>query len=179
MNSTRLLGICAGVIVGIAIVALVATLIKKVGNTNESFKAEYDERQNAARGKAFGYAFYAMLIAVGIELVYHVAFPTGFLTLNPMYFDIGALFFGLLVYASVSIWKNAYIGINQTFKRSTILLLLIAAFNIAIGLINHESGSASGYVNILLGVLIIIICIEMAIKQYIDSKNSDDDSDEE
>ena len=179
MSSSYVLGVLAGAVVAIAIVVLVALLIKKVGNTNESFKAEYDERQNAARGKAFGYAFYAMLIAVGIELVYHVAFPAGFLTLNPMYFDIGALFFGLLVYASVSIWKNAYIGINQTFKRSTILLLLIAAFNIAIGLINHESGSASGYVNILLGILIIVICIEMAIKQYLDSKTSDDDSDEE
>ena len=179
MNTSYIFGVLAGAVVAIVIVVVIALLIKKLGNSNDGFKAEYDERQNAARGKAFGYAFYAMLIAVGIELVYHVACPDGFLTLNPMYFDISTLFFGLLVYASVAIWKNAYIGINQTFKRSVILLLIIAAFNLVIGYINHENGSQSGFVNILLGGLIIVICIEMAIKHYLESKNPDDDSDEE
>ncbi len=180
MSSSYVLGVLAGAVVAIAIVVLVVLLIKKVGNTNGKFKAEYDERQNAARGKAFGYAFYAMLIAVGIELVYHVSCPTGFLTLNPMYFDISALMLGLLVYASVSVWKNAYIGINQTFKRSAVLLLLIAVFNLVIGYINLRSaGGPSGFVNILFGILIIVICIEMAIKQHLDSKHADDDAGED
>jgi len=179
MSPSYILGVIAGVIFGLAIVCIIFLLVKKLGHTtDEEFKAKYDERQDAARGKAFKYAFYAMLIGVAIELLYHVNCPEGFVPVEPIYLDMGIMLLGLLVYASVAIWKNAYIGFNQTYKRSVILLSVIAAINIVIGVMNFTASTTAGFINLLLGGAMAILCIEMVIKHRVDLKESDQDCDE-
>lgn len=174
-----------GFVFGLAIVAFAAWILGKFF-LKKSFVAEYDERQNAARGTAFKYGFYTMLAGNMAVYVYHLFSDNTYL-LDPVYTDIILVILGLLVYASVSIWKNAYVGINQTVKRSVWLLLGIGVMNIGIGVMNSNLSSKhvmsiSYYgINFALGTLLVVICIEMLIKNRLDSareEEADDDDDD-
>ena len=71
MNGSSI-GFAMGVIVGLILVVL----LFKYANRDGKVKTEYDERQKAVRGKAYRYAFYAVMIyealvcwlSMGIEL---------------------------------------------------------------------------------------------------------------
>ena len=67
-----LLGMMCGVVAGIAFVALIMWIVRKMGGKIEwncNKENAYDERQLMARGEAYKYAFFTMLLSVIIASV--------------------------------------------------------------------------------------------------------------
>lgn len=86
---------------------------------------EFDERQIQARGKAYQYGFFAMLIAQ-----IFVIFAEGVLDLDMHY--IGGslcLFSGLTVFVVYSAWKDAYFALKQKPYTSLGLCVLVVLCN--------------------------------------------------
>lgn len=181
MSISYIMGFIVGVVLILALLAAIILFTMKMStNKNEGFVAKYDERQNAARGTAFKWGFYTMMIGVSLASIYHMIFEGHEDSINPMYIDLLLLLIGLLVYASVSIWKNAYIGLNQTYKRSIITLGAIGVMNLGVGAMNLSLSFGRAITNLALGLMIVIICAEMMLKHHLDAKRaSAEDADED
>lgn len=162
-----------GIVIGIVIGLLIAALVSYVCKTNGKFKSEFDERQELARGKAFKAAFYGNLImsAVFIFLdIFEVVIPAERSVI---------IFFGLsvniLVYAVVSIFTDAYMGLNDNKGRYIITFIVIAIINLILSAVN---GSFFGLItdgklnyksiNLMCAIELIVIIVSLIIKDNID-----------
>jgi len=160
-----------GIIVGIVF----ALIIIKALNTNGKLKTDYDERQVAARGKAYMYGFYAALITNVLILVIDVG--------NESILNYGAMvmfvpiFVGITVQVTVSIFKDAYIGMNNNFKKYMIFMCWISAFNLMVGIRPVITGDMvkdgklqSPFISLLVGLMFVIIAIDFIIKRIMDGR---------
>ena len=102
-NEARMFGVATGVAVGLVL----ALVIVRTVNRDRKLRTEYDEMQKLARGQAYKYAFYAVMIyealvcwlSMGIELPAEQSVIHFF-----------GIFVGITVQACYCIWKDAYIG---------------------------------------------------------------------
>ena len=114
-NEARMFGVATGVAVGLVL----ALIIVRTVNRDRKLRTEYDEMQKLARGQAYKYAFYAVMIyealvcwlSMGIELPAEQSVIHFF-----------GIFVGITVQACYCIWKDAYIGLNTNLKRYIILV---------------------------------------------------------
>ena len=114
-NEARMFGVATGVAVGLVL----ALVIVRTVNRDRKLRTEYDEMQKLARGQAYKYAFYAVMIyealvcwlSMGIELPAEQSVIHFF-----------GIFVGITVQACYCIWKDAYIGLNTNLKRYIILV---------------------------------------------------------
>lgn len=166
MNTYRLLGIGCGILVGFLFVAFFMKLTKKDG----SMKCKFDERQEVVRGQGYKYGFFSLVIynvAYGILADFGIADKIDVFAV--MFIGIGV---GILVYASYCIWNEGYISLNENPKRVMAGFVLIALFNLLIGLRNAFSGEFAetgemglATANIWAGVVFVILVLEILAKQ--------------
>ncbi len=172
LNIYKASGVAVGVIVGL----VNCVVLFRFMNRDKKIFTKYDERQSVARGKAYMYAFWAMMIAVLIIILLDTA---GITVANRFTTDFFAIFVGIIVQVTYSIWNDAYYGINTNKKRFIIVSIVAALFNLipVIGSIKGgnfiENGVVSDFgTNLLVFILMIIIGIELFIKDRIDSSKS-------
>ena len=168
-----------GMALGIAVGLVISVFVLKAFNKDGKMKTEWDEMQKLARGKAYMYGFWSMMIAEAIFLVLaggDVQFPwEGTMT----HFIV--ILTGIMVQASYCIWKDAYIGLNTNTGRFGIGSVVIALFNFAIagiaaanGLLVVDGKLQSQGANLFIGIIFIIIGIELMIKKMADNGAKED-----
>ncbi|MEE3466862.1 MAG: hypothetical protein VZQ83_00320 [Eubacterium sp.] len=169
MGSASLaIGICVGL-------ALVVCFMKFM-NRDKQIKTEYDERQKVVRGKSYMFAFYGVVFSNCIMLIISVDNMEIIRVLGVNVFFIPILI-GIIVQFSHSIFNDGYVGLNNNMGRFMIGMSLISVFNIAVGIIPWirggfiQDGSVyTSFINLEVGAMFIILCVEMAIKKCIDKK---------
>ena len=160
-----LLGMVCGVAVGLAFVALVMWLVRKTGGKidwNCDKENAYDERQLIARGIAYKYAFFTMLLGVIVASLLEEMFDC------PLLMSFGGM--GLLmclsiaVFATICIVKDAYMSLYENVKGIVITFAVLGISNIVIGLLNMEGEQlikngvlTKGCYNIMVGIMFLYI----------------------
>ncbi len=165
MNIYYLLGVICGVAVGLAFVALLVYLTRKMGGKIdfECKKGAYDERQLLARGVAYKYAFFTLMIGmVIIALMEEIAGIRLFMSMTGVWIMVCI---SLAVFATICIMKDAYMSLYENVKGVVIMFSAVGILNIAIGIGNIVDGTSlieNGVLsvrctNLIVGLLFIYI----------------------
>lgn len=166
-NTGMLVGIAIGAIVGI----LVVILLLKITKTNGKIRCEFDERQEALRGKGFKYAFFTLL---GCNCIYGFLW-TGFgnLPIDAGTFMILAVLIGIGVYATYCIWRDCYFSLNENRSKLMIVFAVCGGSNLVIGISNllHGKGIENGVmnyrcINLFCGLLFVEIFIALLLRHF-------------
>ncbi len=159
------LGMAAGIAVGLVI----AVLLVRFANRNKKYKTEYDERQIRARGDAYRYAFYTLVIYEVILFLLEI----GEISL-PIYgavLHMCGVILAITVLCVYCIWKDAYWGMNNNRKRYGVIMILGGLFNalpvVAVlrGSTTFNSRLSSGvFLNFCVCVMLLVIGAAMLLK---------------
>ncbi len=148
-------GIAFGLLVGVGLIALL--FHKKV------LDMHFDERQERARGKAYQYGFFTLLVCLFAYGVSDLALGRWCDALVGVTICAAA---GLGVFAVTCILKDAYLSLREKPRQVMAMFALIAAVNLGLGVIYYISGSLveNGVltfraVNPILGAEVLIILI--------------------
>jgi len=173
MNA-EMIGIIIGIFLGLAF----CVVIFKTANKDKKVKTEYDERQEAIRGKSYKYGFYTAMIYLAILTVLFIAdIPSPFVISIEVFFGICL---SSLVVEIHSIWNNAYWGLNNNKGRYYIVLAIITIINLGVGikaiiegtlLIGHQVQM----INLLCGIMLLIVILTMIIKSKVCTKQDFDE----
>lgn len=124
------IGLIVGVLVVLAVVALVVMICRKKGSMRFG-KCEYDERQMLARGKAFRAGFFTILI---YEAVYAMVDVAGIKWCANVTGIMLGLMLGITVFAIVAISKDAYMSMNERPTGWMIIWCVVIGLNLVCGL---------------------------------------------
>ncbi|MEE1075928.1 MAG: hypothetical protein UHY68_01525 [Acutalibacteraceae bacterium] len=146
-----------------------------VSKLSKNQQQKFDERQQIVRGKAFTYAFEAMLIYSALYLSCSQLFEIEFLTTSVALMI--NIFIGLVVYGIYSIWNEAFFSLNEPPKKHTIILILafvLNAYNAVAEIIDGkiiENGMLTlNSVTLLCAISFTIILVTMLLKIIINKK---------
>lgn len=123
------LGISAGILAGLFVVAL---LFKK-----KVLDMHFDERQERARGKAFQYGFFTLIIAIYAYGLSDMMFGRWCDVLTGVTI---CLAIGLCVFAVTCILKDAYLSLREKPRTVMTMFALISAINLGFGVMWAVSG---------------------------------------
>ena len=110
MNATASFGMVIGLMVGLVI----AAILLKFANKDHRFKTQYDERQEAVRGKGYTFGFWGCMAGAALVMILDCG---GFEIANRFVMDFFIIFVGLIVQVTYCIWNDGYYGINTNRKR--------------------------------------------------------------
>jgi len=157
------IGITVGIMVGAALIGLLFR--KKVLDTH------FDERQEQARGKAYQYGFYTLLVCLFIYGVSDLALVRWCDTLTGVTFCAAA---GLGVFAVTCVLKDAYLSLREKPRQVMGVFAVIAAANLGLGLMYCVSGDlvedgvlTFRAVNPILGAEVLVILIVYAVHRLL------------
>lgn len=122
------LGISVGILAGLFVIVL---LFKK-----KVLDMHFDERQERARGKAFQYGFFTLLIAVYVYGVSDVMFGKWCDVLTGVTLCVAA---GLCVFAVTCILKDAYLSLREKPRIVMTMFALLSIINLGFGAMHHAS----------------------------------------
>ena len=158
------LGLVCGVAVGLVFVALLVWLTRKMGGKVdlECKKGAYDERQLLARGVAYKYAFYTLLLGVVSIAILDTMGIKIFMSLAGIMLII---FVSLAVFATICIMKDAYMSLYENVKGVVIMFSAVALINLVTAISNIVAGTSlieNGElsvccVNLIVGLLFLYI----------------------
>ena len=166
-----------GIMVGLVLVVCIMRYV----NRDKKVKTEYDERQKVVRGRSYMYGFYGIVFANLIMVFIMIDFPE-FVTVMGINSFVAPILIGIIVQCSHAIFNDSYKGINNNMTRYMVCMTFISIFNIAAGILPwvREGFIQDGeiylnFINLEVGIMFIIICIEMAIKKAIDKREEVDE----
>lgn len=123
-----LLGLTAGVAAGLAFVAF---LFKK-----KVLDMHFDERQERARGKAFQYGFFTLLLSAYVYGISDVMFGRWCDVLTGVTLCVAA---GMGVFAVTCILKDAYLSLREKPRTVMTMFALLSILNLGFGAMYHVS----------------------------------------
>lgn len=174
MSTEYRIGLIFGVVFGLLLVILLLKITKKDG----SIKCKFDERQEMARGRAFKYGFFTLMICNVVYALLDESFsvlPVTGSAASGIIIVIGA---GVMI--SYSIWQDAYFSLNENRKRLMVVFGILGLVNLALGIFGILDGRSfqNGVVNfqitnLLCAVLFLIIFVELAAKQVVDGRSGE------
>lgn len=100
-------------------------------------KAEFDERQQLARGKAYKAGFYTLL--VGLLAVYLIPIFTEWQPKDTALLPFAVICVGVTVFACVAVANDAYLGIRQNPRAMLLVLGIVVVGNLTAGFSVMES----------------------------------------
>ena len=122
-------GLTAGIIAGLVFVALLFR--KKI------LDMHFDERQERARGKAFQYGFFTLMISVYVYGVSDLIFGPWCEVLAGATLCVAA---GLCVFAITCILKDAYLSLREKPRTIMTMFALLSLINLGFGVMYGVSG---------------------------------------
>lgn len=182
MSVEELAGFSIGIIVGIVIVWLINAISKsmagkKNGNKTDTsgLPMEYDERQILARGKAYKYGFYTMMISILLNGMI-VACVQDWCTI--LVFVMVCISVSVVVFVGICIFEDAYFRLSDKPKASIVTLIVTGLLNV-IGFIDaykqntlfDENGKFDN-VNIIGAILLFVLVLMLLIKVRIREKEN-------
>ncbi len=163
-----------GIIVGLVLVIFVI----KFMNKDSASATKYDEMQQRARGFAYKYGFFAMVITELVLMVlssFDRELPVTSIVLHMI-----PIMVGLLVQVLYSIWHNSYIGLNTNRNRFGLIAALIGGSNIALGCLSVMDGRIVKdgkvdfpVINLAIGIIFIVIAGALFLRDAIDKREED------
>ena len=162
-----------GFVIGLLLVAIVCLVLKKKNKD----KCEYDERQIAARGKAFAGAFATFL---GSEcVVFLVEMFTGepLVIGVPGILSIIIILLALLVFVEVSIFLDAYFAPNKTMPKAWYVIMTLLGIVLLMKFF-IDNDYWYRYMNLAAGIFVMVVMASILIKKLI-SKREEKEEDEE
>ncbi len=171
------LGVLAGIIVGLIVVALVKIIIfkKDIGK-----KDEYDERQELLRNRGFKYAYFSTLIGLGVVFLFKGVFDFN-ITLSYSFMISTVLFLSLGIYVVYCIMHDAYFSLTSNRTKFGIMMTVLSLFNLASGIIAIVNGHAdihseslAGIANLECGLVFLAAGLAMFIKNKMDKKEEEE-----
>ena len=169
----------AGLAIGITVGIIISVILLKFMNKDGRMRTKYDEMQEKARGKAYMYSFWTLaacetLVSLFADLEVN---PFG----NPFTANLTCVIIAALVHASYSIWNNAYMGLNNNYKRYTVCMILIGLVNLMCAIYGITSGYMimdgvlqPSFTNLMCAVIFIAIAVELFIKNTRDAGREED-----
>lgn len=161
-----------GVIVGIFAIVLLFFIIELLSKkkNGKKDKSSYDERQEAIRGKAFKFGFIVYSICEVFILfcnIVEINIPLSEIQIHGLILVISVLSF--LIY---SIWTDSYFQVGEEQKRIIIISLLFGILNIVIFIMNNKNDHVSevAFLNLLVGIMGIVLCLNILAKNIINKK---------
>lgn len=153
-----------GVMALLVVIGLVVGKLagKKLG------KAEFDERQQLARGKAYKAGFYTLL--AGLLAVYLLPIFTEWQPKDAALLPFAAICVGVTVFACVAVANDAYLGIRQNPRIMLLVLGIVVVGNLLAGFSAMETaGFADGItvensMNFIIAVMGLIILTALAVR---------------
>ncbi len=106
-------------IVMIVIIAVLSIILIRIGSTNKKLRPEYDERQKAVAGIGYKYGMFIVMGWVAVAYLFevcHIEIPMG----TGTFCFIGCIA-AICIYTPYLIWKDAYLGMNNSAKRYFIM----------------------------------------------------------
>ena len=163
-----------GIFAGIAFALILFYLLKRFGKYE---RPEYDERQVAAQGKCYKYAFFALLASVGSLAILDLFEIAPFIDLP------NAIFFSIVISAGVfvltGIHEDCYYGLNDSPRKTMTIGIVIAVANIIPTVSFIIDGeflqNGKGFASLLCAVLWIVVIVYT----YIHNRGKKTEEDEE
>ena len=131
-------------------------------------KAEFDERQQLARGKAYKAGFYTLL--AGLLAVYLIPIFTEWQPKDTALLPFAVICVGVTVFACVAVANDAYLGIRQNPRAMLLVIGIVVVGNLTAGFSVMESaGFADGLavensMNFIIAAMGLIILAALAIR---------------
>lgn len=159
-------GVYAGVIIGIICVVLLLALTKN----GDSAKCRFDERQELVRGRGFKYGFFTLLICNFIVFMLEMSDV-------PVYAETEVIvvincLIGISIYVIYCIWNEGYFALNENRKRLMVAFavigvgnLLVSAVNIAEGTMIENGKLTFRSLNLCCGLLLIVVFVTLLLKK--------------
>ena len=165
------LGIAAGIILGVIILAIVSSIRKKNGNF-----CEYDERQVAARGKAYKYGFFTFIIYFAAYGILQMA-TDGEIVSDLVGITVGIVT-AVFVFASNAIWNDAYFSLQESPRYYIALFLAVGGLNLVVGfrgMIEHRAEGIldENIMNLSCGVLFVGLLLVTLVKLQKDKRQGE------
>ena len=123
-----------GALAGIGLVLLILLIQKMTGQT----KNKFDERQIAARGEAYKWGFFSLMI---YEALYTMLLVLGIRFADEPTGPILGIFIGIAVFGAVAAAKDAYTALDET-PRSRFLWPILGVLWLVIGIMKVLGGEA-------------------------------------
>lgn len=177
-----------GFVCGFFAVFIVSYITKRILRKRGTFGhtengSQYDERQILARGKAFKYGYFATMFGCILQL-YLEQYVEQFFTRQVMVFSV--ILIGVLVFVSICIFRDAYLGLSEKPIPVICLFLVISVINfipsitdvVKRGTLLNKEGVFSD-INFLCGCLLLIVALLIIIKSFFLNACEDGDEHEE
>lgn len=173
MNTAYIIGVIAGVAVGLVLVFLLIRYFR----TDKKIMPQYDERQELIRGRGFKYAFYTSLVYFGLLTLTIFCLTE---IVQPGVLTFLGVCLSVLVYAGYCIWHEAYFALNENPKRVMIAFSVIGVCNVIIGLSNlHEvpslrsADATPGLLNLTCAMLFVGIFLILLVKHIANKRREE------
>ncbi len=127
----------AGVIVGALAMACVILLVRRCTRHKGFCRGEYDERQLAARGRAYQAGFFTVLIW---EMLFACVDAAGIWPCADYVGIFLGAFLGIAVFAVSAILQDAYLSLNAECKSFVLLGAVVTAINACVCVIGAIDG---------------------------------------
>ena len=134
MNTKTISIICLAITFVVVFLILFYYAKRKNGDLN----TEYDERQVAARGKAYKAGYYAMMLYYALYFIadtIEIEIPNKY---NATLIFAG-IAFGVAVFTVAAIRSDAYLKMNESRERQIKLIVLLIVINGGVGIVNIMS----------------------------------------
>ena len=165
----------AGMIVGIAVAIIIVKGLLRFTKKNKKEKFTYDERQKAARGEAYKYAFFTLVIYNAAYGIFDMA--TGIKWTENLTGMMLGVCLAVLVHVVYSIWHECYFSMNEEPKKVLIIFGVICLVNVLIAVVQGLDGEliengmlTNNLANLVVSVMFGVIMITLAAK-WISKKN--------
>ena len=172
MSNGKTFALLIGLFTGILVSIVLIRMMRK----DRALKAEYDERQELIRGKAYKGAFFVSLIGNAIIICLADVFSK-YISITLLLFSVMLL--SVLVYAVYCIMKDAYFGLNDSPLRFIVICAVIGIFNFVIGAVTickeHPTLTStypSGYLNVVCGLMFMVLFFAMMMKKIISKQEN-------
>ena len=162
-----------GLVVGLLIAAFAIGIYKK----SRKCKCEYDERQVAARGKAFAGGFVTFVFSELVVFIIEIFTGEPLVIGAPGTLSLIICLLSTFVFLEVSIFMDAYFSPGKPMKKSwwVIMMLLGISFIIKFFL---ENDFWFQIINLAAGSFIVLVMLSILVKQLISRKADTEEDDE-
>ena len=166
-------GLALGILVGvIAASGLLAFLFKK-----KVLDCHFDERQERARGKAFQYGFFTLLVASYVYAVSDEVFGRWCEVLTGVTLCIAV---NMCVFSITCILKDAYLSLREKPRQVMTMFALLSALNLGVGVMQglHGDLMEDGVltiraVNPIIGFATLVILIVYIVKYFLRNREEE------
>ena len=154
-NLGMLVGVLAGTLVGVGIIALLFKL--------KVMDLTFDERQERARGQAYKYGFWTLVICLLLYGFSDMALGRWCDVIAGVMLCVAA---AMVMFASVCIVKDAYLSLKEKPRTVMTMLTVVSILNLVIGVMNWKNGRVMedgiltfAAVNGICGAMVLVILV--------------------